>query len=381
MGDVFSTGRGVPRIVPERIREAREARGHTVEAFAELLGVTRQAVGQYETGQISPSAEAMSVIIAETGQPPSFFTTRRLTPSGDFGSPFWRSLKRMKKPDRLRIARRMAWAWDIVNYIERFVDFPPVRVPAFDWDWETGDDAALDRIASATRDYWGLGRGPIFHLTKVLESNGVILLKEFVDCDDMDAVSRWQGGRPFILWNAEKDHIPRLNFDLAHELGHILLHNGVEVTSDNISKLERQANYFAGAFLLPREMFSREIVSTSINYFFKLKERWRVSAAAMIYRCKELGILSPSQVSYLFRQLSAKNMRNPEPLDTAFKPESPSLIRAALNMLIEAGVQSRAQIIDALCLNPADIELLSGAEKGFLGETVIRLTFKPRNIA
>jgi Zn-dependent peptidase ImmA (M78 family)/DNA-binding XRE family transcriptional regulator len=380
MNDHVPTARGnQPRIVPERIREAREAGGYSVETFADLLGVTRQAVGQYETGKISPSAEAMSKIIGLTKQPPAFFTTERS--ARDYGTPFWRSLKRMKTQDRLRIARRMAWATDIVNYVERFMELPPVKLPSFDWDWETGDEVALERIATVTRDFWALGRGPIFHMSKVLESNGLIIVKEPVYCEDMDAVSRWQGGRPYILMSAEKDHLPRNNFDLAHELGHLLLHNGVDVNTDNIDKLEKQANYFAGAFLLPREMFAREVVSTSVHYFFKLKERWRVSVAAMIYRCKALGILSKSQVSYLFRQLTAKNMRNPEPLDTAFKPEAPSLIRAALSMLIEAGVQSRAEIVSELCLNQEDIELLSGTEKGFLGETVIQLKFKPRTVA
>ena len=119
------------------------------------------------------------------------------------------------------------------------------------------------------------------------------------------------------------DELPRLNFDLAHELGHMVLHNGVDVNSDNLARVERQANYFAGCFLLPRETFSREVFSTSIHYFFKLKERWRVSVAAMIYRCKELGILNANQISYLFRQLTAKGMRKREPLDTAFKTEIP----------------------------------------------------------
>ena len=37
-----------PRIVPERIREAREAGGFTTDRFADELGVTRRSVGQYE---------------------------------------------------------------------------------------------------------------------------------------------------------------------------------------------------------------------------------------------------------------------------------------------------------------------------------------------
>jgi Zn-dependent peptidase ImmA (M78 family) len=153
------------------------------------------------------------------------------------------------------------------------------------------------------------------------------------------------------------------------------------VTAENINKIERQANYFAGAFLMPREMFAREVVSTSVNYFFKLKERWRVSVAAMIYRCKELGILNASQVQYLYRQLSARGMRKREPLDTAFRTETPSILITGLSMLVEHGVQTKAQIIDAIRLNPRHIESLCGAESGFFGETVVPIRFKPQHYA
>lgn len=368
------------RIIPERIREAREARGLTAEDFGEQIGVTRQAVGQYEVGSSVPSAQTMTRIIGVTGQPPGFFTTARSRSGEQFGTPFWRSLKRMSRPDRLRISRRLEWASDILNYIEQFMELPQANLPTVDWDFENGSDDALERIALSVRDHWSLSRGPIFHLAAVLESNGIILVKEPVSCDDMDAVSRWQAGRPFILCSADKNSLPRENFDLAHELGHLVLHHGLEVTPETINKLERQANYFAGAFLLPRETFSREVVSTSIHYFLKLKERWRISVAAMVYRCKELEILSKSQVEYLWRQLSAKGMRKEEPLDRSFKTERPTLLSSALNMLVEHGVQTRSQIREALNLNPKDLESICGAPTGFLDETVVQLSFKPRII-
>jgi Zn-dependent peptidase ImmA (M78 family)/DNA-binding XRE family transcriptional regulator len=365
------------RIVPERIREAREARGLTAEKFADAIGVTRQAVGQYEVGQSVPSAQTMTNIIAVTGQPPAFFTTARTRQAERFGMPFWRGLKRMSRPDRLRIARRLEWAWDVVNYIERFIELPNANLPSVEWDFQTGSDDELERIALQLRDHWELGRGPIFHLAAIVEANGIILVKEPVQCDDMDAVSRWQGGRPFILCSADRNSLPRENFDLAHEIAHLLLHHSVEVTPETLNKLERQANYFAGAFLLPRETFSREVVSTSVHYFLKLKERWRVSVAAMIYRCKELAILSKSQVEYLWRQLSARGMRKEEPLDKAFQVERPTVLSTALNMLVEHRVQTRSQIREALNLNPADLESICGALPGFLDETVVPLRMKP----
>jgi Zn-dependent peptidase ImmA (M78 family)/transcriptional regulator with XRE-family HTH domain len=368
-----------PRIVPERIREAREARGLTAEKFADELEVTRQSVGQYEAGQIRPSAEVMSKIIAVTRQPPAFFTAKRVCSSEGFGTPFWRGLKRMNKPDRARICRRLEWASDVVSYVEQFIDLPGITLPSIDWDWQTASDETFERVSSALRDCWGLGRGPIFHLSAIVEANGIIIIKEPVECEDMDAVSRWQAGRPYILCSADRDELPRFNFDLAHELAHILLHNGVDVTIENISRIERQANYFAGCFLLPRETFAREVISTSVHYFFKLKERWRVSVAAMVYRCKELGILNQNQVSYLYRQLAAKGMRKREPLDLAFKTESPTVLRSALEMLLENGVQTKSDILEALNLNSRDIERLCGTENGYLGETVVRLNLKPQS--
>ena len=78
MSDLFSyQSRNPTHIVPERIREAREARGYTSEEFAELLGVTRQALAQYEGGQTMPRPEIMSKIIGETAQPTTFFTTSK----------------------------------------------------------------------------------------------------------------------------------------------------------------------------------------------------------------------------------------------------------------------------------------------------------------
>lgn len=370
--------RAMPRIVPERIKEAREARGYTREDFAEALGISVQAVGQYEVGQNAPGPETLTKIIALTHQPPAFFTADRQRFAERLGMPFWRSLVRMKRPDRLRIARRLEWAADVVNYLERFIELPQLKLPAVPLPKSATDWEGLETAANTIREAWELGNLPIRHMAATLEMNGIVLIKEPVRCEDMDAVSRWQSGRPYVLFAEDKFSLPRENFDLAHELAHMLLHPHLEVSSANLPMLERQANYFAGALLLPRETFSQEVFSTSIEYFVELKSRWRVSIQAMIYRCKDLGILNKHQVSYLWRQMSARNIREREPLDGDFTPERPSLLSAALNMLIENRVQTRSQIIEALKLNPSDIESLCGTESGFLDEKVIQFELKPR---
>lgn len=372
MNDLF-----LPRIVPERIKEAREARGYTREAFAESLGITAQAVAQYEVGQHSPGPEIMGKIIALTVQPPAFFSADRPSVRERFGTPYWRSLTRMSRADRQRIARRLEWSADIVSYVERFIELPRVNLPAVEGVGTAANLEWLEIVAEAVREKWELGSLPIEYLAPTLETNGIVLIKEPVQCADMDAVSRWQAGRPYILLSEDKHSLPRENFDLAHELGHIICHSHVEVTSENLATVERQANYFAGALLLPRKSFPQEVLSTSLNYFLELKKRWRVSVQAMVYRCKDLGLLSKHQVAYLWRQVGR---RTSEEFDDAFEPERPTVLSAALSMLIQNGVQSRAQIVEALKLNHSDIERLSGSAPGFLDSKVISLELKRKRV-
>lgn len=365
-------------LIPERFREAREARGFTAEEFADALGVTKQTIALYETGQIAPGAEHISRIISLTEQPPMFFTTERQRSAEQFRSPFWRGLRRMDRPNRLRIARRLEWAHDIRRYLERFIELPMLNLPQISFDVENATDDEIEIAAERVRDHWGLGRGPLNAFTRVLEANGLILICENVSCEDMDAVARWQSGTPYILYAKEVQSGPRCMFNLAHELGHILLHSAVELDSKNLDLVERQANRFAGAFLLPRSSFASEVVSTSIKYFEYLKQRWGVSIAAMIYRCKDIDLLSKHQHGYLMRQMNSLGIREKEPLDEAFQPLQPLVLAEALKMLVEHGVQTKLQIESALGLNIGDIASISGLPNSYLENKIVAFPLRQR---
>lgn len=361
--------------IPERIREAREARGLSGETLAEVVGVSRQAIAQFETGQASPAGETMSRIIGATGQPISFFTGVP-NRAGEPRSPFFRSLKRMEQHHRRRIVRRMQWAGDIGALLERFIDLPSVNFPELEFDAATGDEDDIERAAEKLRDHWGLGRGPIRNLAATMEMNGILLVREPVRCQDMDAVSCWIGGRAIVLLSDEVVSGPRDLFNLAHELGHLVLHPDIEVSSSNLDRIEKQANRFASALLLPRESFSREVLGSSIAYFKSLKSRWGVAIAAMAYRSRDLGILSENQFSYLFRQMNAQRIRKVEPLDDMFPVNRPTVLAEGLRMLVEHGVHTRSQIEASLGLNLRDVETIAGLAEGYLDQRVVPIRLR-----
>lgn len=379
MYGVFSNGnRNLPKPIPERIREAREARGLQQDTFAEFLGITKQAVSRFESGLASPSGETMSRIIGITEQPPSFFVTSRERSASGI-NPFWRSLRRMELHHRKRMSRRLEWARDITSYLERFIDLPTLSLPDVDFDPDSQSFAAIEYVADSLREAWGLGRGPIRNLSTVLELNGTILINESVDCPDMDAVSCWQFGRPYILYSSDVISGPRNSFNLAHEIGHILLHSSVEVNSKNLKIIEMQANRFASSFLLPQETFSREVLGTSLDHFLFLKEKWGVAISAMAYRCKDLKIINSNQHSYIMRQMNLRRIRKKEPLDELFQIEKPTILGASIKMLIENNVQTRSQIEDALALNLEDIESICALPEGYLDSRIVQFVPKLRN--
>ena len=163
-----------------------------------------------------------------------------------------------------------------------------------------------------------------------------------------DACSQWYNNRPFVFLTSDKQSAVRSRFDLAHELGHFFLHHIDEnevVGKSSYKRLEDEANRFAGAFLLPEKEFAKDLVSTSIHHFISLKQKWKVSIAGMIYRCKDLDLLSENQISYLWRQLSSNGYRKREPLDDLLLEEKPFMLKSAIELL------SKENIINPIELN------------------------------
>lgn len=147
---------------------------------------------------------------------------------------------------------------------------------------------------------------------------------------------------------------------------------------EKLKIIENGAHRFSSAFLLPRETFGREVMSTSLNHFIELKRRWNVSIQAMIKRCEDLEILSENQVLYLRKQISSKKMNRNEPLDNIIPVEKPNLLKQAMTMIVDHGVVTAPAVIEELSLSQEDVESLSGLEAGYFSPVgkVIQLDFK-----
>jgi Zn-dependent peptidase ImmA (M78 family) len=131
----------------------------------------------------------------------------------------------------------------------------------------------------------------------------------------------------------------RVRFGYAHECGHFVGHVGRK-TGDKES--ESEANRFASAFLLPRSTFVKEFPAlrggTQVNWIAlsQLKMRWRVSKAAVLYRARQLNILSEDQHKRaLLGHLFGKGERHIEHEDISIPHEQPELLHNAMTVLRE----------------------------------------------
>lgn len=78
---------GTPGFVGERLRQAREARGLSVAALAEIVSVSRQQISQYENGVNTPHPETLLKIAKGLNLPLLFF--QKPMPPRETGVIFW----------------------------------------------------------------------------------------------------------------------------------------------------------------------------------------------------------------------------------------------------------------------------------------------------
>ena len=367
----------VERFVPARLTEAREARGLTGVALADMVGLTPVTISAYEHGRFSPKAESLQGIARTLNFPVAFFTLPHLLQAGERRPVFWRKLGAATKTSRMKCQHRLSWLLSISDYLSHFLELPEVTLPTLKLpapDLRLTDEH-IETLAQDARSAFGLGNGPIHDVLLLLENSGVVVSRFNFESDGLDAFSHWgQDGRPYIAIGTEKRSLARLNANALHELAHLILHSGVTWTEFRLSKnhkiLEQQARHFASAFALPTEAFTSELWAPTLNAFEALKLRWHVSMGMMIGRCGELGILSDDQIRWMWIQYSRRGYRKKEPLDDQMPEVTPRLLRRSIEMLVNDGLRSRDDIRADLALPDAVIEELCSVKPGYLTDTV-----------
>lgn len=346
---------------PARIRAARDLRQLTQAATVKRMQtpISTAALSQIEAGKVRPTDDTIEQLAEALTVPLGFFSAQWPdTSSGDILSKvtYFRDLAATPAGQRRKAAALSLLLSDLIAAIEVRVLLPELYLPKYQPDTSNGRQE-IDEIAEAVRDEWNLGDGPIPHVVKAIESHGVPIARLAMGGTAVDAFSVRFGRRPLILLTNDKSNYVRSRFDASHELGHLIMHHHHD---PNDRSIERQAHDFASSFLLPTSAAMEELPSRLDGRAWarlaEMKRVWGISIAALLYRARELGKLSPDTYRSGMKYMSMRGWRTTEPGDRELgPPEASALIYRALLTVTESTRETTEELITAAHLPLDDV--------------------------
>ena len=302
---------------PEMVILARESRGFSQEALAAALEVSQGRISKIETGMLDVPDDLLEQLADVLGYPVHFFTQEGRMMPVEIAEIFHR--KRQDVPVKLlnQIYARMDIYRRHVAALLRATDIE-CRLRRLDID-EYNGQASL--IAKLVRAGLRLPRGPVHDLTRSLEDAGIIVITMDFETDKVDAISRWVPGLPPMMFVNERIPKDRCRFSLAHELGHLVMHEQPN------QEIERQANEFAAEFLMPELDIRHDLYDLTLTKLAQLKRHWRVAMAALLYRAQDLGTITATKARTLWADMARRGYKTHEPVELDPNSEQPSLIR------------------------------------------------------
>lgn len=316
--------------VPSRLEFARKRKGIPRTKLAALLGLNPKTLQRWETGATAPTEDQLAELAEQLRVLPDFFFSPEIEVIPDNAVSF-RALTKMTAAERDGATASGRLGVELMRWVETIFDLPTNDVPTL-----TGWRPEL--AAEAIRERWNVGSGLIRQLLPVCELHGIRVMSLAPDYHNVDAFSFYDKGTPFIFLNTTKT-AERLRFDLAHELGHLIMHGEYEVCQGR--EAETQANDFASAFLMPRDsVLSAGLFGSNVEQVIRAKSKWHVAAMALAHRLNSLGLVTEWGYRSLCVELSKRGFRRSEP-GSQLRHESSQILGKVMTALRADGFTTR----------------------------------------
>jgi Zn-dependent peptidase ImmA (M78 family)/transcriptional regulator with XRE-family HTH domain len=336
---------------PERLTLARHRRGLTLTKLAKAVALTPQTISAYEKGTSDPGEVIVRKLAVALDFPESFFY-EGLDDLVPLDAASFRSLSRMSASKAKAALAGGTLCVTVAQWIDDRFQLPEPDVCDLDPGLIDPEGAAV-----YVRTQWGLGDAPISNVLHLLEAHGVRVFALAAEYREVDAFSFWREDTctPFIVVGTHKTP-ERAVFDLAHELGHLVMHrdHGAPRGRDE----EREADAFASSFLMPKaDLAACAPRFPSFHDLVAIKGRWRVSAAALNFRLHQLGMTS----DWHYRSLCIEIARLGRDREMNSIPREQSQVLTKVLAAMRAEGMTRADIARELHLPASELEaMLSG---------------------
>ncbi|MGH2538246.1 MAG: helix-turn-helix domain-containing protein [Candidatus Promineifilaceae bacterium] len=329
--------------IGERLKLARAMRRLSQRGLAERAGVSAMAISKYENNEMMPGSDVLRQLAKALDVRMEFLL--RPAPEVEIRPVFRKHSRLGKKATGAVIAQIREW---LERYLTVESFFPDEEIGAFSFpkEFPYAIEAVkeAEQAAEELRKAWRLGEDPTENLTELLEDRG-IKVGMLAGDGDFDACTFSFDGDNIVI--AVKRGVPgdRQRFNLAHELGHIMLKVMPEVEE------EKAAHRFAGAFLVSARAARMELGSArrylDPHELMLLKKKYGMSMAAWVYRAKDLGILDAADAERLWRDFRTRGWHKQEP-GRPLPAEEPTRLKRLVWRLAAEDVISRSRAAELL---------------------------------
>lgn len=290
----------------DKLRAARVAAGKSTriaarESTLRGLPVSHATLANYERGETMPAMPTLRVLATLYECPLEHLLGDAPTLSGTR----YRALKSVRVKDRRQFegeATRWIYLYfELENLLGRPLNSNPLRA--------TPNESGAD-LAARVRNEMKLADGPVPTVIRLLEKFGIRVI-QVKSARRIDGLAAMYGDYPVIALNPSASN-DRFRFNAAHELGHHLFEDwkaggGKDHDGDD------RAHEFASHLLIPDNQIADALRGSSMVRLVRHKELFGISLAAMIYRGRQLELISLKDYERLWREFSRLGWRSREP--------------------------------------------------------------------
>jgi Zn-dependent peptidase ImmA (M78 family)/DNA-binding XRE family transcriptional regulator len=281
-------------VLPEQLRQAREALALSQQDAASQLQVPVDELAAWENGTAEPPIERLWDLSELYRRDLDYFLLRHQAVPAALN---FRVTHRRHFEDLSLQTRQAIAAFDDLcrsaREIEATLDLPdPPPIPV-------ARGVSGEELAETERLRLQIDDKPVRDVRRLVEEQRVLCFHLSVPGQEFSGLS-WHHREygPCILVNAG-DNPGRRAFTTAHEYGHLLRRDGDSLCDLQLdTRVEREANRFATCFLMPGsdivQTFNRRGLAgstPSLEQIDALAARYRVSREALTLRLEELGLI------------------------------------------------------------------------------------------
>jgi Zn-dependent peptidase ImmA (M78 family)/plasmid maintenance system antidote protein VapI len=316
-GELFA-----PAANPNMVVLGRELRGLNQNDLAPKLNLSQAHLSRLEAGLSPVGDDIVMRLSKQLHLPEDFFKNNDSVYGPTVAEFFHRKRQSASSSEVNRLHAQLNKRRMELSRLLRAADIGELNFPRLD----PREFDSIEDIAAVVRAAWLLPSGPISNMTQAIERAGGIVMVSDFGTRMIDAISQWVPRLPPIFFVNRNAAADRVRMTLAHELGHIVMHQTPH------AGMEDEAKKFAAAFLMPERDIRLDFHKVTLERLAALKPYWKVSMQGLLYRATEIATITDRQARSLWVKMGKFGFRNQEPPELDLSPEQPVLLREIVDL-------------------------------------------------